>query len=324
MGLLDARQEFEPFEYPTAYEAWRRMRVDLYWHPFNQKYEQDVMDFKTKLREDERNLIGHTLKSFTQLELVVGNEHWSKMATWFPKPELQMACLEAAAQEMNHTAAYSQLDTNLGIRNYAGFLQDPIVRNKLDMLATKSETEQDKALSLAIFSAFTEGVCLFSAFAILLNFKRRNLMPGLGKIITYSIRDESFHSAFGCWIFRTMAQEYDVMTDSFKKKVYDAARYAVQLEDEFIDKAFEMGDVKGLTAYDLKQFVRQRANAKLKDLTLKSNWKNVDIQAFRNVDSWFSLASGGSTLGDFFWARPTDYSKGTKNFSNVVIRRVLK
>jgi ribonucleoside-diphosphate reductase beta chain len=323
MALFDARPTYGPFEYTLAYNIWKNARVDAYWHPFNQTYEQDVMDFRTKLDDKERSLIGHTLKSFTQIELIVGNEHWSKMATWFPKPEIQMMCLQFASDEMNHTVAYSQIDENLGIKDYAGFLEDPIVRNKMDMLATKCKTREEKALSLAIFSAFTEGVCLFSAFAILLNFKRRKLLPGIGKIITYSIRDESMHSAAGCWLFRTLSKEYDIMNDEFKKKVYDAARLAVQLEDDFIDKAFEMGDVTGLAKHDLKQFIRHRANSKLKELGLKMNWKTIDTQAVRNIDEWFSLQSGGSTLGDFFYERQTDYAKGNKNFSNVLIRRVM-
>ena len=323
MGLFDRRDTFGPFEYPKAYDIWKLARVDAYWHPFNQTYEQDVMDFKTKLDDKERNLIGNSLKSFTQLELIVGNEHWSKMATWFPKPELQMLFLQFASDEMNHTVAYSQVDENLGIKDYKGFLEDPIVRKKIDMLSTKSKTIEDKALSLAVFSGFTEGVQLFSAFAILLNFKRRKILPGIGKIITYSIRDESLHSSTGCWLFRTLVKEYDFMSDSFKKKVYDAARHAVQLEDEFIDKAFELGDVIGLAKNDLKQFIRHRANSKLKELGFKTNWKTIDTEAVRNIDEWFSLQSGGSTLGDFFYERQTDYAKGNKNFSSTQIRRVF-
>ena len=54
--------------------------------------------------------------------------------------------------------------------------------------------------SLAIFSAFTEGVNLFSSFAILLSFKMRNKLKGVGQIVEWSIRDESMHSEAGCWL----------------------------------------------------------------------------------------------------------------------------
>ena len=63
------------------------------------------------------------------------------------------------------------------------------------------------AKSLAIFSAFTEGVNLFSSFAVLLSFKMRNKLKGVGQIVEWSIRDESLHSEAGCWLFRTLIKE---------------------------------------------------------------------------------------------------------------------
>ena len=53
------------------------------------------------------------------------------------------------------------------------------------------------------------------------------------------------------------------------------------------------------------------------------NWQNIDKNAVESIDSWFSLISGGQTLGDFFYKRPTDYSKGSKNFELCKIEKVL-
>src|SRR5690606_7576446 len=100
-------------------------------------------------------------------------------------------------------------------------------------------SKEDIARSLAIFSAFNEGVNLFSSFAVLISFQQRNLLKGVGKIIEWSQRDEGLHSTAGCWLFRQFVAEFpDVMTEDLKKDIYDAARLTVQLEDAFIDKAF--------------------------------------------------------------------------------------
>jgi ribonucleoside-diphosphate reductase beta chain len=56
-------------------------------------------------------------------------------------------------------------------------------------------TKMDIAKTMAIYSGFTEGVQLFSSFAILLNFPRHNLMKGMGQIVTWSVRDESSTTA---------------------------------------------------------------------------------------------------------------------------------
>ena len=42
-----------------------------------------------------------------------------------------------------------------------------------------------------------------------------------------------------------------------------------ELEESYIDKMFEMGDIEGIKAYDLKQFIRKRANEKLIELGYK-------------------------------------------------------
>jgi ribonucleoside-diphosphate reductase beta chain len=96
------------------------------------------------------------------------------------------------AFEAIHAEAYSKLNITLGLDNFKEFNEDPIVKNKLNrLIGTPGKTRKDIAISLAVFSAFTEGVNLFSSFAILLNFSRFNKMKGLGQIISFSIRDES-------------------------------------------------------------------------------------------------------------------------------------
>ena len=233
LSITKTRLELEPFEYPEAYDFWLRHQ-ESYWNHTRISLTDDVNDFRYKLTEKQKSVVGNTLKSFTQTELVVGNEYWSSRPTkWFPKPEIQMMCQEFAAREMIHAVAYSQVDTNLGLKDYSGFLQEPSVKQKLDSLILPQKTQEDKALSLAVFSAFTEGVNLFSSFAILLNFSRFETMQGLGKLINYSVKDESEHSKAGCWLFKTFATEQNLYSPEMKKRIYDAARAAVALEDGF-------------------------------------------------------------------------------------------
>ena len=105
----------------------------------------------------------------------------------------------------------SLLNETLGLDNFAEFLEDPETKAKIDALlsARDADTSQwsQRAKSLAIFSAFTEGVNLFSSFAVLLSFKMRNLLKGVGQIIEWSVRDESLHSEGGCWLFRQLLTE---------------------------------------------------------------------------------------------------------------------
>jgi ribonucleoside-diphosphate reductase beta chain len=309
MSITSLREVYKPFEYPKAYEFWE-LQQNAHWLPSEVAMSKDINDWKHKLTESERLVVGQILKSFTQTEISV-NDYWStKVAKWFPKPEIAMMASAFGAMETIHTVGYSYLNDSLGLDDYSAFLQDQTAVAKLDALKqVKGKSKRDIARSLAIFSGFTEGVNLFSSFAILMNFARFNLLEGVETIVSWSVRDESLHSEGGCWLFRTFIEENeDIWDDELKKEIYDAARLSVKLEDDFIDHAFSLGEIRGLDPADLKNFIRMRANAKLHDLGLKMNWKNIDQESLKKM-AWFDELSGGTKWTDFFSSRVTDYAK---------------
>jgi ribonucleoside-diphosphate reductase beta chain len=317
MSLLDPRPTYAPFQYEQAYKYWE-LQQQSHWLHSEVAMASDINDWKLNLTDAERNVIGQILKGFTQSEVFI-QEYWSSMvASWFKKPEIQMMACTFGAFESIHAVSYAYLNQSLGLEDFSAFLHEPTAKAKIDrLIATKGKSKYDIAKSLAIFSAFNEGVNLFSSFAVLLNFSRFNKMKGLGQIIAFSIKDESLHSDAGCWLFRTFVQEYpEIWKDELKKELYDAARLTVELEDSFIDKVFELGDVEGLTAKDLKQFIRFRTNTKLADLGLRSNWKNLDKEALNRMQ-WFDILSSGVSSQDFFSGRVDSYSKGNVDFSKI-------
>jgi ribonucleoside-diphosphate reductase beta chain len=318
MSLLDKKLSRLPMHYPKAHEYFiKQHQAHWLWSDVN--LNSDITDWKQNLTESERQVIGHILKGFTTAEVIV-NDYWvNKVARRFRHPEVQMMSTVFGAFEGIHIESYSKLNESLGLESYEEFLQDPTTKAKLDNILDRPEkTKRDIALSLAVFSGFTEGVNLFSSFAVLLNFSRFNKMKNMGQIISLSIRDESLHSEAGCWLFRTFVSEYpEVFTDELKAEIYEAARVSVKLEDEFIDKAFELGPIEGLDPNDLKQFIRFRCNHKLTELNLKSNWKNVDKEAVARITSWFDILSAGVSSTDFFAMSSVDYSIGVVDFGKV-------
>lgn len=317
MGLLNPRATYAPFEYDQAYKYWE-LQQQSHWLHTEIAMSSDINDWKLNLSESEKNVVGQILKGFTQSEVFI-QEYWSQMvAKWFKKPEIQMMSAAFASMESVHAVSYAYLNDSLGLSDFAAFLHEPTAKAKIDrLMETKGKTKSEIARSLAIFSAFNEGVNLFSSFAVLLNFSRFNKMKGLGQIIAFSIKDESLHSEAGCWLFRTMISEYpEIWTDELKKDIYEAARETVKLEDAFIDKAFELGPIEGLDPTDLKAFIRHRTNTKLQDLGLKMNYKNIDKEALERM-GWFDVLSAGVSHADFFASRVTDYSKGSIDFSGI-------
>jgi len=314
-NLLHERIIYKPFEYPQAYEYWLSQQ-QAHWLHTEVPMMSDLNDWNSNLNETEKNIIGSILKGFAQTETIV-NDYWSGLVTkWFRKPEVIMMATTFGSMETIHAEAYSLLNETLGLDDFSEFLEDKTTMAKIEnlMLVRDSfDSEKDLheiAKSLAIFSAFTEGVNLFSSFAVLLSFKMRNKLKGVGQIVEWSIRDESMHSEAGCWLFRTLIEENPYLkTKELEAAINEAALLSLKLELDFINKVYSLGDLEGCNKYDLENFIKNRVNTKLGDLGYNPIVSNIDMTAVERM-KWFDHLSAGKQHTDFFANRVTNYSKG--------------
>lgn len=317
MSLIERRDFYKPFEYQEAFDFYLDQQRS-HWLADEVPLASDLNDWKQKLTESEKNLIGNILKSFAQTEVHV-NDYWSsKVSQWFPKPEIVAMTSTFGSFEAIHAQAYARLNEALDLEDFKAFLEDEAALSKIERLTeTPMGTLSEKAQSLAIFSAFTEGVNLFSSFAILMSFQLRNLMKGTGQIIEWSVRDESLHSKAGCWLFRTLIDEVpEINTPELRNKVTEACHLSVQLEFDFIDKAFEMGEVEGLNRAQLQNFIKARANEKMIELGYNAVYNDIDPNLLKQME-WFGHLTSGKTHQDFFAGRVTDYAKSTSDWSDL-------
>jgi ribonucleoside-diphosphate reductase beta chain len=150
-----------------------------------------------------------------------------------------------------------------------------------------------------------------------MSFQLRNLMKGTGQIVEWSVRDESLHSKAGCWLFRTLLEEQpELNTAELRNKVAEACQLSVQLEFDFIDKAFEMGDIDGLNISQLKNFIKARANEKMTELGYNAIYNDIDPGLLKQIE-WFGHLTSGKTHQDFFAGRVTSYSKSTADWDDL-------
>ena len=278
----------------------------------------DVKDWNEKLTDSEKNLVGNILLGFAQTECAVSDYWTQKVVGWFPKHEIQQMAMMFGSQETIHAVAYSYLNETLGLEDFEAFLHEPATAERFDNLVSYDGTDPiGIAKSLAVFSAFAEGVSLYSAFAVLYSFQMRNLLKGIGQQMKWSVRDESLHSKMGCRLFNHMCEEKEMLRKACKPHILEAAEVMIELEEKYIDKMFEMGDLENLKAEDLKQFIRKRANEKLVELGYTGIFE-YDEEKAKNLD-WFYHLTGGHTHTDFFAIRPTDYSKANEgeDFENI-------
>jgi len=314
MGLFDERIPYKPFEYPEYYtEGWLK-QAQAFWLHTEIPMSSDVKDWNEKLTKAEKNLVGNILLGFAQTECAVSDYWTQKVVSWFPKHEIQQMAMMFGSNETIHAVAYSYLNETLGLEDFEAFLQDKATMKRFENLVSyDGNNPTGIGRSLAVFSAFAEGVSLYSAFAILYSFQMRNLLKGIGQQMKWSVRDESLHSKMGCQLFRHMCQEDNTLQKKCEKDIIEAAEVMLKAEHNYIDKMFELGDIENLKAYDLKQFISKRLNEKLVELGYgdKRDYFKFDESAASNLD-WFYHLTGGLTHTDFFSVRPTDYSKANE------------
>jgi ribonucleoside-diphosphate reductase beta chain len=280
----------------------------MHWVPEEVPLADDVKDWTYKLTVEEKNLVTHIFRFFTQGDVEVMDNYMVRYMTVFRPPEVQMMLAAFANMEGIHVEAYSLLLDTLGLPEveYSKFLEYKAMRDKHDLFETFSvDNPREVAKTLAGFGGFVEGVQLFASFAILINFTRFNKMNGMGKVIEWSMRDENLHSEGITWLFRTYVKENrGIWDDSLKREIYAIAERMVETEDAFIDLAFEMGGIEGLTPEDVKTYVRYMADKRLIGLGMKGIFKQKTHPL-----GWIDVLTG-ATKSNFFESRETGYSKG--------------
>lgn len=305
--MLTPRSVYRPFQYPHYFEFFRQQN-QAHWMPSEVPMESDISDYRFKLTPAEINVLTQVLRFFTQSDLEVNNNYNTKLIPAFPKPEIKMMLSAFAAMESIHVWAYSYLNDSLGLPEgeYSAFLQYEEMRNKYSYFQKfGTDTTEELLLNLAVFGGFIEGVSLFASFAVLMNFPRLGKMKGVGQIVTWSIRDETLHSNAVCRLFRDLVQENkELWTPSLHNKIYDACKEMIAIEDTFIDNCFSLGDIPGLTAAELKQYIRFTADKKLIDLRLDKLY-NV-----ANPLGWLDVMVNAKEHANFFENRATEYAKG--------------
>jgi len=308
LKLTDERNFFKPFSYPWAYDSWLK-HEQSHWIHLEVPMIDDVKDWKKKLTPEEKKFLTNIFRFFTQGDIDVAGGYVSNYLPYFPQPEVRMMLCGFAAREALHIAAYSHLIETLGMpeSTYNEFMQYEEMRAKHDFFTQIAGQDASTiAQQIAAFSAFTEGMQLFSSFIMLLNFPRHGKMKGMGQIITWSIVDETIHAESMIKLFRTFVEENrDIWNDQLKSEIYKIAEKMVELEDKFIDLAFSMGDMENLSSADVKHYIRYIADRRLISLGLKGINK-----VKKNPLPWVETMINAPIHTNFFENRATDYAKG--------------
>jgi ribonucleoside-diphosphate reductase beta chain len=305
-GLLKNSEAYKPFQYPWAMEA-AEAHEKVHWGTWEAELQEDVNQWKGQgLLSHEKEHITQILRLFTQTDVQVGGNYCDLFIPIFKNNEIRNMLLSFANREGTHQRAYALLNDTLGLqeKEYWAFLEYEEMAEKLEfMQSTNVSSKKGIGLSLAQ-SVCNEGMSLFSAFVMLLNYQRFGKMKGMCTIVEWSVRDETIHVQYMSRLFRAFCEEHPrVVNNDFKKSIYEMYKTAVALEDKIIDLAYAMGPVEGLSADEMKQYIRYIADRRLIQLGLKPNYGVKE-----NPLPWLDWVLNGDTMSNFFEKRVTDYN----------------
>lgn len=324
VGLLNSTGTYDVERYPWAYECWKRQQ-QTHWMGEEVPLGADIKDWTSdRVTDEERALLTQIFRFFTQSDVEVGDNYMKRYMPIFQPLEVQMMLAAFSNMETVHIDAYALLLKTLGMpkTEFAAFRDYAAMRDKADYMHSFGVgTVADVSRTLAMFGAFTEGMALFASFAMLLNFPRHNKMSGMGQIVSWSVRDESLHCEGIIRLFHEWNAETGCLTRAVKDDIIDVARTMVGLEEKFIDLAFGIGGIKGMTPEDIKAYVRYVADWRLTQLRLTPVYGHFEAVegGYRQLKAhplpWLVESLNGVEHANFFEQRATEYSKGASRGS---------
>ena len=304
-GLMEFSETYKPFHYPWAVEITTR-HEKVHWIEDELDLSEDVAYWKSgKTSVIEREYITNILRLFTQSDVAVGQNYFDQFIPKFKNNEVRNMLGAFASREGIHQRAYALLNETLGLSDaeYHAFLEYQEMADKIEfMMDSDPNTVRGLGLSLAK-SVMNEGVALFASFVMLLNFQRYGKMKGMGKVVEWSIRDESIHVEGISKLFKAYCAEHPrIVDDEFKSAIYEMARQAVKLEDKFVDLAYKLGEIEGLESSEVKTYIRYITDRRLLQLGMKPNFRVKD-----NPLPWLEWVLNGADHTNFFENRVTEY-----------------
>lgn len=314
---MQTYKEAYTFDYPMAI-TFAETQEDVFWGANEIAVEKDVHDILVNMTEAERHGVITTLKLFTLYELVAGNEYWGgRFKRMFPRHDIrQMAATFAYTELGIHAPFYNKINKALNLDTdefYTDYVNDPVLKERMEFIDSMVDHEDD-LVSLGAFS-MVECAILYSSFAFLKHFQARgkNKLLNVVSGINFSVRDENLHGEGGAWAFKQLLAEkleagHEVDVAELQQCLVDVAHKLFEHESIIIDKIFEKGEIEGVSADDMKKFVKGRLNICMSNLDMHPVFNDTDSV----TATWFYKDINMVKFGDFFVSVSSEYNRSWK------------
>lgn len=309
--IFERRFEYKPFEYPEVLEFIEAINQS-YWVHSEVDFTADIQDFKTKLTDQEREIIKRALLLIAQIEVSV-KTFWGNLYNHLPKPEFNGLGSTFAECEWRHSEAYSRLLTVLGYESdFKEFVQTPLIKQRIELF-DQYLSQSNITDKMFYFTVIVENVSLFSQFATILAFMRfKGAMKNVANMIAWTSIDEQVHANAGIWILNQIKRENPELT-TLDQTFSTELTTIVKREEQLVDFIFENGELPYFTKQDMKNFMRYRVDKSMEVLKMPAIF-HITRDEYKPM-AWFEEEVFAGESDDFFAKRPTAYTKHDKSIT---------
>jgi ribonucleoside-diphosphate reductase beta chain len=307
----------KPDRYPWT-EAFIRAMWEGHWTDREFSFSSDIQDFRTKMTDQEREIIVRCLSAIAQIEVAV-KTFWAKLGDNLPHPSIRDMGYVMANVEVIHNSAYERLLEVLGIEDvFEKNLELEWMQGRVKYLRKYThkfykDNKKQFIYALILFTLFVENVSLFSQFYIVNWFGRKNLLKDTNQQTNYTLKEEDLHAKAGIKLIQTIKEEYpELFDEDLENKILSEAEEAFKAESKIIDWMVNGIDEDLLSAQILKEFVKNRINESLNQIGFRSIF-DVDQEVLSKT-VWFDEEALGNGMTDFFHSRAVEYQKSGQSF----------
>jgi ribonucleoside-diphosphate reductase beta chain len=318
-NIFMPRVNILPYEYPSLL-AYKDAIRHSYWIDTEFNFTTDIDDFKTKVSDEEREVIKRAMLAIAQIEVNV-KTFWADMYKRMPITEVGDVGMTFAESEVRHKDAYARLIRILGLEDeFQHVIEIPAIKDRIAYLSkyldgTRSKDNKMYTKSVLLFSLFIEHVSLFSQFLIMMSFnKDKNLFKGISNVVEATSKEEEIHGNFGSEIINIIKKENPEWFDEeFDHLIYSACKKAYKAEVKILEWIFEKGELDFLPKKTIEQFIQNRFNNSLQRIGMEPIFQ-VDFQEVEKT-LWFDIEITSTKEGDFFYKKQIDYNKKSKSIT---------
>ena len=308
-----------PYEYPSLL-AYKDAIRHSYWIDTEFNFTTDIDDFKTKISDEEREVIKRSMLAIAQIEVNV-KTFWADLYKRMPITEIGDVGMTFAESEVRHKDAYARLLRILGLEEeFMHVVEIPAIKDRIAYLSkyldgTRSKDNKMYTKSVLLFSLFIEHVSLFSQFLIMMSFnKEKNLFKGISNVVEATSKEEEIHGNFGSELINIIKEENPEWFDEeFEQLIDSACKKAYIAECKILDWIFEQGELSFLTKDTIKSFIQNRFNNSLARIGMKPVFE-VDFSEIEKT-LWFDVEILSTKEGDFFYKKQIDYNKKSQSIT---------